>query len=83
MKISVLYILSLMNTPQKTSTPNDFLKITPTLSINRSQILWVQKYQDCIYISQPNKTHTVCNIPNSDDVFYKQLDNDFFGKKTK
>jgi hypothetical protein len=83
MKISVLYILSLMNTPQKTSTPNDFVRITPGLSINRSQILWVQKYQDCIYISQPNKTHTVCNIPNSDDVFYKQLDNDFFGKNPK
>ena len=72
-----------MNTPQKPSTPNDFVKINPTLSVNRSQILWIQKYQDCIYFSQTNKTHMVCNTTNAEDSFYKQLDNEFFGKNGK
>ena len=72
-----------MNTQKKLSTPTDFLKITPSLSVNRSQIMWVQKYEECIYVSQTNKTHMVCNIPNWEDVFYKQLDNEFFPTNSK
>lgn len=68
------------NTQKKSSIPNDFIRITPTLSANRSQIMWVQKYEGCIYVSQTNKTHMVCNTPNTQDAFYKQLNAEFFEK---
>ena len=66
------------NTSKKASSTNDFIKIMPNLHVNRSQIIWVQKYEECIYFSQTNKTHMVCNTSSDQDVYYKQLNAEFF-----
>jgi hypothetical protein len=60
-----------------------FIEIKPGLLINQKNILWVQKYGECIYFSQSDKVHELCNTSKQEDVYFKQINNIFFGLPEK
>ena len=61
-----------------------FIEIKPGLLINQKNILWVQKYGECIYFSQSDKVHELCNTSNHENAaYFKKINNAFFGLPKK
>ena len=57
-----------------------FVEIKPDLLVNKMNILWVQKYGECIFLSQNDKIHEVCNTTKKEDVLFNKVNDLFFGK---
>lgn len=57
---------------------NMFVEIKPDLLVNKMNILWVQKYGECIYLSQNDKIHEVCNTSKKEDMLFNKVNDIFF-----
>ena len=60
---------------------SDFIEIKPDLFINKQQIIWFQKLGDCMFFSQRDKIHEVCNHGKKEDSLFFKLDRELFPKK--
>jgi hypothetical protein len=60
----------------------DFIEIKPDLFINKNQLIWMQKMGDCMFFSQRDKIHEVCNHGKKEDSLFFKLDRELFPKKS-
>ena len=66
---------------QSQSQSQSLLQLKPDLYVNKNNLLWIQKIGECIYFSQSDKIHEVCNSSKKEDSLFHKLDSEFFSQK--